>query len=68
MCIRDRTFTALAVVKYYENRNKSVLVLCPKKLAENWNTYKDNYVNNPIASDRLNYDVPVCLLYTSRCV
>lgn len=52
-----KTFTALAVVKYYENRNKSVLVLCPKKLAENWNTYKDNYVNNPIASDRLNYDV-----------
>ena len=52
-----KTFTALAVIKYYENRNKSVLVLCPKKLAENWNTYKDNYINNPIASDRLNYDV-----------
>lgn len=52
-----KTFTALAVVKYYENRNKSVLVLCPKKLAENWNTYKDNYINNPIAMDRLNYDV-----------
>ena len=52
-----KTFTALAVIKYYENRNKSVLVLCPKKLAANWNTYKDNYVNNPIASDRLNYDV-----------
>jgi SNF2 family DNA or RNA helicase len=52
-----KTFTALAVVKYYENRNKPVLVLCPKKLAANWNTYKDNYVNNPIATDRLNYDV-----------
>lgn len=52
-----KTFTALAVIKYFENRNKRVLVLCPKKLAENWNTYKDNYVNNPIASDRLNYDV-----------
>lgn len=52
-----KTFTTLAVVKYYENRNKSVLVLCPKKLAENWNTYKDNYINNPIASDRFNYDV-----------
>ncbi len=52
-----KTFTALAVIKYYENRNKSVLVLCPKKLAENWNTYKDNYINNPIAADRLNYDV-----------
>lgn len=52
-----KTFTALAVIKYYENRNKSVLVLCPKKLANNWNTYKDNYVNNPIAADRLRYDV-----------
>lgn len=52
-----KTYTALAVVKYYESRNKSVLVLCSKKLSENWNTYKDNYVNNPIAADRLNYDV-----------
>ena len=52
-----KTFTALAVIKYYENRNKSVLVLCPKKLTNNWNTYKDNYVNNPIVSDRLRYDV-----------
>jgi len=52
-----KTFTALAVIKYYENRNKNVLVLCPKKLAANWNTYKDNYINNPIASDRLNYSV-----------
>ncbi|MGI5838088.1 MAG: helicase-related protein [bacterium] len=52
-----KTFTALAVIKYYENRNKSVLVLCPKKLTDNWNTFKDNYVNNPIAADRLRYDV-----------
>ncbi len=52
-----KTFTALAVIKYYENRNKSVLVLCPKKLSENWNTYKGNYKNNPIAEDRLRYDV-----------
>ncbi|MGI6578795.1 MAG: helicase-related protein [Saccharofermentanales bacterium] len=52
-----KTFTALAVMKYYENRNKNILVLCPKKLAENWNTFKDNYLNNPIASDRLRYDV-----------
>ena len=52
-----KTFTALAVIKYYENRNKSVLVLCPKKLSENWNTYKGNYINNPIAADRLRYDV-----------
>lgn len=52
-----KTFTALAVIKYYENRNRSVLVLCPKKLSDNWTTYKDNYINNPIASDRLRYDV-----------
>lgn len=52
-----KTFTALAVVKYYENRNKSVLVLCPKKLSDNWNTFKGNYKNNPIAADRLRYDV-----------
>lgn len=52
-----KTFTALAVIKYYESRNKSVLVLCPKKLANNWNTYRDNYVNNPLAEDRLNYKV-----------
>ena len=52
-----KTFTALAVIKYYENRNKSVLVLCPKKLTNNWNTYKDNYLNNPVAADRLRYDV-----------
>jgi len=52
-----KTFTALAVIKYYESRNKSVLVLCPKKLTNNWNTYKDNYINNPIASDRLGYTV-----------
>ncbi len=53
-----KTFTALAVIKYYESRNKSVLVLCPKKLSENWNTYnKSSYKNNPIAADRLNYDV-----------
>lgn len=52
-----KTFTALAVMKYYQNRNRSVLVLCPKKLADNWNTFKDNYVNNPVAADRLRYDV-----------
>ncbi len=52
-----KTFTALSVIKYYENRNKSVLVLCPKKLYENWNTYKSNYKNNPLEKDRLRYDV-----------
>ena len=52
-----KTFTALSVIKYYENRNKSVLVLCPKKLYANWNTYKSNYKNNPLDKDRLRYDV-----------
>ena len=52
-----KTFTALSVIKYFESRNRTVLVLCPKKLFENWNTYRQNYVNNPLAKDRLNYDV-----------
>lgn len=52
-----KTFTALSVIKYYENRNKSVLVLCPKKLYDNWQTYKSNYRNNPLEKDRLRYDV-----------
>lgn len=52
-----KTFTALSVIKYYENRNKSVLVLCPKKLHDNWVTYRSNYVNNPLVSDRLRYDI-----------
>lgn len=52
-----KTFTALAVIHYYERRNKSVLVLCPKKLNDNWITYKSNYINNPISKDRLGYDV-----------
>lgn len=52
-----KTFTALAVIKYYENRNLRVLVLCPKKLSDNWITYKANYRNNPLVGDRLRYDV-----------
>ena len=52
-----KTFTALAVIKYYQERNKSILVLCPKKLSENWNTYKTNYKDNILQKDRFNYDV-----------
>ena len=52
-----KTFTALSVIKYYELRNRMVLVLCPKKLGDNWHTFKRNYLNNPIAADRLRYDV-----------
>ena len=52
-----KTFTALAVVKYYELRNKSVLVLCPKKLADNWLNYNRNLKTNIFVKDRFNYDV-----------
>jgi hypothetical protein len=52
-----KTFSALGVIKYYESRNKNVLVLVPKRLKDNWNTFKGNYKNNPIAEDRLRYDV-----------
>lgn len=52
-----KTFTALAVIKYYEGRNKNVLVLCPKKLSENWMTYRGNLINNPLLADRLRYDI-----------
>ena len=52
-----KTFTALAVIKYYENRNRNVLVLCPKKLNDNWQTFRSNYKNNPVLADRLRYDI-----------
>lgn len=52
-----KTFSALAVIKYYELRNRSVLVLCPKKLADNWLNYNRNLVTNILSKDRLNYDV-----------
>lgn len=52
-----KTFTALAVIKYYEARQRTVLVLCPKKLRDNWLTYRNNVRNNPIADDHLRYDV-----------
>lgn len=52
-----KTFTALAVIKYYELRNKSVLVLCPKKLGENWLTYNSPLKTNVLAADRFHYTV-----------
>ncbi len=52
-----KTFTALGIIKYYELRNKDVLVLCPKKLEANWNTYRHNDKNNILAADRFRYDV-----------
>ena len=52
-----KTFTALSVIKYYENRNRNVLVLCPKKLNDNWQTFRSNYKNNPVLANRLRYDI-----------
>lgn len=52
-----KTFEALAIVKYYELRNDRVLVLCPKRLRDNWTLYKANDRRNILAGDRLNYDV-----------
>ena len=52
-----KTFSALAVMKYYQERGRNILVLCPKKLYGNWNTYKNNYKNNPLIKDRFRYDV-----------
>ena len=34
-----KTYTALAVVRYFEQRNERVLVLCPRKLRDNWSLY-----------------------------
>jgi SNF2 family DNA or RNA helicase len=52
-----KTFEALAVIKYHELRNDRVLVLCPKRLRENWTLYAANDRRNPLAEDRFNYDV-----------
>jgi SNF2 family DNA or RNA helicase len=52
-----KTFTALAVIKYYELRNDRVLVLAPKKLRENWTIYTLNDKRNIFSADRFNYDV-----------
>lgn len=52
-----KTFTALAVMKYYELRNDRVLVIAPKKLRENWTIYTMNDKRNIFSGDRFNYDV-----------
>lgn len=52
-----KTFEALAVIKYYELRNDRVLVLCPKKLRDNWTVYTINDKRNLLATDRFSYDV-----------
>ena len=52
-----KTFSALGVMKYYQERNRTVLVLCPKRLGDNWQTFLNNYDDNPLLKDRFNYDV-----------
>jgi SNF2 family DNA or RNA helicase len=54
-----KTYTALAVIKYYELRNLRVLVLCPKKLRDNWTVYlaQNNSELNPFLKDRFAYTV-----------
>jgi superfamily II DNA or RNA helicase len=52
-----KTFEALAIIKYYELRNDRVLVLCPKKLRDNWAMYTVNDKRNLLARDRFNFDV-----------
>jgi SNF2 family DNA or RNA helicase len=52
-----KTYTALAVIKYFELKNERVLVLCPKKLRENWTVYRSNDQLNPFLADRFRYDV-----------
>ena len=54
-----KTYTALAVIRYYELRNERVLVLCPKKLNENWLVYQAfrNDPNNPFDEDRFGFTV-----------
>jgi len=52
-----KTFEALAVIKYFELKNERVLVLCPKKLRENWTVYRHNDALNPFIADRFRYDV-----------
>lgn len=52
-----KTYEALAVMKYFELKNERVLVLCPKKLRDNWTVYKVNSQLNPFVEDRFRYDV-----------
>lgn len=52
-----KTYSALAIIRYYELQNLRVLVLTPKKLLENWRIYRSNEINNPLANDRFSYDL-----------
>ncbi|MDR3223836.1 MAG: DEAD/DEAH box helicase family protein [Methanobrevibacter sp.] len=52
-----KTYTALAIIKYYYDRNHRVLVLTPKKLRENWTVYADTDIRNIFEEDRFTYKV-----------
>lgn len=54
-----KTYSALAIIKYYELRNLRALVLCPKKLRDNWTVYlaQNNSELNPFLKDRFAYTV-----------
>ena len=52
-----KTFTALAVMQYYSLKNRAILVLCPKRLADNWNAYKNNTKTNVFYKDRIRFDI-----------
>ena len=52
-----KTFEALAIIKYYELRNDRVLVLCPKRLRDNWTLFLQNDERNIFCDDRFRYDV-----------
>ena len=51
-----KTWTALAVMKYFQNRGREILLLCPKKLHYNWLKYKKNQ-NSRFEKDELEYHI-----------
>ncbi len=54
-----KTYEALAIIKYFELKNFRVLVICPKKLKDNWTVYQAHKGNilNPFTKDRFSYTV-----------
>ncbi len=54
-----KTYVALAAIKWFELRNQRVLVLCPKKLRDNWTEFlaQNNNETNPLLADKFAYTV-----------
>jgi ERCC4-related helicase len=61
-----KTYEALAVIKAFENKNKSVLVLCPKKLERNWNQFIEKRDTNPLLKDRFSYTVKAHSIFLTQ--